>query len=295
MANEGVNALSVYRLPKFSPENIGKIIGPSTAACQKNDKLKKLPSLRNSVITPTWRSYKTFKKDIESQISSLEKEMKSSPEETERLSEKVSELRSLLPINGPKTPYIRLDSDDEGVFATIESDSEEMIKFVKFHLNKYQDSFRVPQKMNVYSLYATLSHDSIGAMIGRGGSTRKALVTEAVANMDEDVSPEDLKNCEKSIVKFNPFTPKESFEDFNEMVKGSEKHEYVGWPPEANDPLVKVHVTNFASSEAFEDFVECLKDSVNQRVTEISRRDNEFSERRVKDLQDVQEALNSDW
>ena len=293
-----VNTPLVVRLPKFSQENIGKIIGPSYEVCKKNEKLKNLPSLRNSVITPTWRSFKTFMNDLEKQKKELEKDLSSldaGDSAREALQEKLTELNEKTPKGEPKNPYIRLDSDEDGVFATIESNSTEMLKFARFHLLKYHDDFRLPQKKNVFSLYATLSHDSVGALIGRGGATRKALVTEAVSNMDEETSPEDLQASEKTIVKFSPFTPKESFEDFNEMVRASERHDYVGWPPEKEEPLVKVHVTNFSSSEVFEDFVECLTDSLHQRVTDISRKNNEFSQRRVKELQDVQEALNGEW
>ena len=118
MSGSDVKYNSVVRLPKFSNENIGRIIGPSNVACEKNDYLKKLPSLRNSVITPTWRSYKTFKKELDSRITALEKKKEtSSSEEEEGISQKIMELRSRSPTKDPKTPYIRLDSDEEGVFA----------------------------------------------------------------------------------------------------------------------------------------------------------------------------------
>ena len=282
---EGFTALSTIALPKFNSEDIGKIVGPSAKACEKNQNLKKLPSLRKEVVTPAWRSYTLFKKKVEGEI----KKAKAAGQD-----DKVKELEEKISV-APKTPYIRLESGDDGVFATIEGDSEVMVKFVKFHLNKYQDTFVVPKKMNVFSLYATLSHDSVGALIGRGGSTRKALVTNSVANMDEETEPEDLEKCEKSIVKMNGFTPRDSFQDFDQMVKDSQKHDYVGWPPEEGESLVKIHVTNFSGSEAFEDFVECLKDSLRERVNEINQRDKKFSASREDELREVEQALGGDW
>ena len=276
----------VVELPKFNPQDLGSIVGPSKSACEKNERLNRVPSLRNSVTKPSWNSFNLFKKKTEQEIKDLKKKGEDeNGEKIKELSEKIKD--------NPKNPYIRLSVSEEGIVsANIECDSEVMMKFVKFHLLKYQDSFVPRKKKNVHFLYLILSHDSVGSLIGTDGRAVKEIHANAVQNMDEDTSPEELMKCEKSIVKISEFKPRD-FEDFNKMVEESDKHEYVGWSPDENDELVNVLVTNFAGEEEFEDFVACLGDSLGERVNEIKKRNQDFASSRESEIQDMEEALNA--
>ena len=64
---------------------------------------------------------------------------------------------------------------NEVVLATIECDSEEMFKFIMLHLNKYQDSFKKPQRKMFYNIYATFPQHLIPLLIGSGGSGVRAV------------------------------------------------------------------------------------------------------------------------
>ncbi len=255
---------TVMRLPKFDANDIGSIIGPSAKACKEKSFLSKLPSLRNNVITPSWRSYKLYKEE-----NKLEGE-------------------------DPKTPYIQLDSDEEGVYATIKGDSEQMLKFVQFHLNKYEDSFVKPKKKMVHSFYASMDHSMIPRLIGRGGSGVQSMRTEAVSGMEEEIDVADLAECEKAYLKVDRFTPRD-FSDFSSMVEDSEKSSFVGWTPDEEDPLVKVFVTSYASEEAFSDFIASLNDVIADRVKDFKETRREFTKTKDQELQDIQDALNKEW
>ncbi len=255
----------IQRLPKFSPEDIGSIIGPGKAACEKNQRLKNLPSMRKEVITKAWSSYNTYKK-----------------------AEKIEG-------DDPKTPYVQLDKDEEGVYAKITCDSEPMLKFVQMHLNNYQNSFKKPKQKRVYSLYVSLDHSSIPKIIGRSGSTIRAVKTEAVSEMDESIDPKDLEECEKSYLKVDKFTPRD-FEDFKKMVESSDRASFVGWEPESDQELVKVFVTSYAGNTGFDNFIECLSGVLNNQVNEIREKDSQFSQDKEKELEDCYGALEkSDW
>jgi len=250
------------RLPNFSPDDIGAIIGPSKTACSKNENLLKLPSLRKEVIAKTWSSYKLYKK-----------------------AEKIE-------TDDPKTPYIRIDRDEDGVFAEITSDSEVMRKFALMHMGKYHDTFVKPKRKKIFTLYATLSHDMTPRLIGRGGSTIKSIKTEAVSQMDESVDPKDLLECEKSYLKVDKFVPRD-FDDFAESVNQSDRADFIGWQPESSEDLVKIFVTSFSEKEAFCNFVECLSGILDNHIQEISQKNQEFGKSRERELQECYEALDS--
>jgi hypothetical protein len=251
------------RLPKFSPEDIGAIIGPSKAACDKNVNLLKLPSLRKDVIAKSWSSYNLYKK-----------------------AEKIEG-------DDPKTPYIRIDKDEAGVFAVITSDSEVMRKFALMHLEKYHDTFIKPKRKMIFTLYATLPHDMTPLLIGRGGSAIKAVKTDAVSQMEESVDPKDLAECEKSYLKVDKFVPRD-FDDFAESVNQSDRADFVGWQPEHSEELVKVFVTSFSEKTAFANFIECLSGTLDNHIQDIIQKNQEFSKSREKELQDCYEALESE-
>ena len=253
----------IVRLPKFSPEDIGAIIGPSKGACEKNENLLKLPSLRKDVITKVWSSYNLYKK-----------------------AEKLEG-------DDPKTPYIRIDKDEDGVFAEITSDSKVLRKFTLMHLGKYHDTFVKPRRKMIFTLYATLPHDLTPRLIGRGGATIRAIKTDAVSQMEESVDPKDLAECEKSYLKVDKFVPRD-FDDFTESVNQSDRADFVGWQPEDSEDLVKVFVTSFSGKEAFANFVECLSGTLDNHIQEIAQKNQEFSKSREKELQECYEALESE-
>ena len=255
---------TIQRLTKFSHEDIRSIIGPSKAACDKNEKLRNLPSLRKEVIAKAWSSYNTYK-----------------------AAEKLEE-------EDPKTPYVQIESDEEGVYAKITCDSEKMLKFVQMHLDNYQNSFKKPKQKRVYSLYATLSHISIPKLIGRKGSVISSVKEESISQMDETFSEKEIQDCEKSYLKIDKFTPRD-FEDFKAMVVGSNRSAFVGWDPEEEEELVKIFVSSFAEEKVFEEFVECLSGILNEKISEIKEEDSKFLENKEKELQDCYEALDTSF
>ena len=113
---------TTVRLPKFEKDHIGLIVGPSAKTCEEKKHLRNLPSLRKNVITPTWKSYNVYKEDT-----------------------KITQ-------DDPKTPYIQLLHDDDGVYAVVKSESECMLKFALFHLNEYHDTFKVQKKKMEFNL-----------------------------------------------------------------------------------------------------------------------------------------------
>tara|TARA_Y100000817_G_scaffold310195_1_gene300429 strand:+ start:880 stop:1668 length:789 start_codon:yes stop_codon:yes gene_type:complete len=252
------------RLPKFDEDKLGLVIGPSSASCQKNHNLRKLPSLRNNVISPAWNAFKLHK----------EKEN--------------------LQIDDPKTPLIELKVDDDGVFALVKSESDVMMKFVLFHLGKYHTSFKVPRKKMFYNFYTVLNHSSIPRVIGRQASRILSMRSDAVSQMDEEVSVEELGLLEKSFIKVDQFTPKD-LSDFNSMVESNERADFIGYKAEEGDPMVKISVNSLASKEVFEEFVDCFSDVLLDNLREIREKDSEFSEKKKREFQDMEEALNTDY
>ena len=253
------------RLPKFEKKDIRNIVGPSSTACEKNSHLRKLPSIRKNVIAASWRSYKLYK-------------------EKENLEDE-----------DPKTPYIKLESDEEGVYAQITSESPVMTKFVKFHLNKYQDEFVAPKKKLVYTFYAVLPHANIPQLIGRGGSSIDSVRSEAISQMDdEEMSPEEIAECEKTYTKVDKFTPRD-FTDFAGMVNDSDRHKFIGWTPSEEEELVKIFISSHADIDVFNEFVECLHDSFQTRINEINEYSKRFSSSKEDELKEVMTALNAEW
>jgi len=253
----------VMRLPKFSPGDIGAIIGPGKAACEKNSHLLKLPSLRKEVVSKAWSSYKTFATEEKLDVT-------------------------------PKSPYIQINKDDDGVFALIKTDSIHMLKFTQLHLSKYQDSFIKPQQKMIYTIYTGLPHHLVPRLIGRGGSTIQSMRTEAVSQMDEEVDVKDLRDCEKSYLKVDKFVPND-FDDFVQMVNTSDRAEFAGWQPSEGDELVKIFVTSFAAKKSFQNFVECLSGAISNGVADILDSQKGFHESKKKELEECYEAMDSDW
>tara|TARA_B100000575_G_scaffold282596_1_gene274496 strand:+ start:266 stop:1042 length:777 start_codon:yes stop_codon:yes gene_type:complete len=253
------------RLPNFEKENIGLIVGPSSKACDEKKHLRNLPSLRKNVISRVWSSYNLHKSE-----------------------NKITE-------DDPKTPYIQLLHDDGGVYAVVKSDSECMLKFALFHLDEYHREFKVPKKKMVYTAYVAMNHQSIPRLIGRGASTIKAIRTEAVSQMNEDTDAEDLAEAEKSFIKVDKFTPRD-FEDFKNMVETSTRSSFVGWAGgDQEEELVKVYISSYLSGEAFDEFIECLIDVLDNHVREINEASTRFERSREAELERVQAALNKEW
>ena len=114
-------------LTKFSPEDIPSIIGPSAKVCEGKPHMRKFPSLKKNVITPAWRSFKTYQESLDED----------------------HEKKNII----PGKIFVKLNrginkDKKEVVLATIECESDEMFKFIMLHLNKYQDSFKRPQRKN---------------------------------------------------------------------------------------------------------------------------------------------------
>lgn len=257
-----VGEKTTLRLPKFNPDDLSKIIGPSFSACEKNTKLKKLPSLRNRVIGPSWSSYNLWKKQ-----TNFEGE-------------------------DPKTPLISLEVDEDGVYAEIVSSSSEMTKLVTHHLKKYEESFKAPQKKMLYTMFAELDHDSIPRVIGRGGSIIRNIRSEAVEQMDE-FSDEDYEKCRNSWLKVDPFTPREH-DDFVKMVEDSDRHDFLGWGVNEGAELCKITLSSFASEEAFQNFSECVNHLMTAKVNEIMDKNSEFQKKKQAEIDEVMGLMESE-
>jgi len=253
----------VMRLPKFHSKDLGSIIGPNKADCESKPFLAKKPSLRKNVLSKAWNAYNLYK-------------------EKENLEGETPKL------------FIQLGVDDEGVFATIKSESEQMVKFATFHLNKYQEEFRPPLKKMVFTLYLGISHRSVPQLIGRRAATVSAMRTAAVSSMDEETDPEQLRLCENSFLKIDPFTVRGDFSEFSGKVNGSDRSSFVGWPPEEGDEIVKVFVSSHASKKTFDEFVEYLTDELDEVAKEIREKNERFNSRKEEELKECYEALEQD-
>lgn len=255
---------TTMRLSKFQMKDIGSIIGPNKSDCENKPFLRGRPSLRKNVLSKAWNSFNLYK----------EKEN--------------------LEVENPKL-FVQLKSDEEGVFAVIKSDSEQMVKFTKFHLDKYQNEFTPPPKKMVYTLYARMNHSNIPQLIGRGASRIKDIKSGAVENMDDDVDSEQLELCEKSFLKVDSFEVRGGFSDFSEKVRSSERSGFVGWPPEDNEPLVKIFVSSMANKEVFDDFMSLLTDEISEHVSQIMENNSKFESQKETELQECYEALDQEY
>ena len=262
-------------LPKFSPEDIPSIIGPSANVCEEKPHMKKFPSLKKNVVTPAWKSFKTYQESLEDD------------HENKKMN--------------PGRIFVKLGrgiNKDKGevVLATIECDSEEMFKFIMLHLNKYQESFKKPQRKMFYNIYAQFPQHLIPLLIGSGGSGVRELKNKATEFMDESFD-EDFEKCEKSFLKVTPFEPRD-LEDFLENVNG-ERSSFVGDLPTEEDKMIKMSVSSFAKKESFQNFTECLCDVVREKLEEIKGRDQEREAKRNRDreedLAECMEALEQEW
>lgn len=263
-------------MPKFSPEDIPSIIGPSAKVCEEKPHMKKLPSLKKNVITPAWKSFKTYQESLEDDHENKKK--------------------------NPGKIFVKLGrgmnkDKEEVVLATIECESEEMFKFIMLHLNKYQDSFKKPQRKMFYNIYAQFPQHLIPLLIGSGGSGVRELKNKATEFMDDSFTDEDFEKCEKSFLKVTPFEPRD-LDDFLENVDG-ERSSFVGDHPTEEEKMIKMSVSSFAKKESFQNFTECLCDVVREKLEEIKDRDREREARRNKDreedLAECMEALEQEW
>ena len=263
-------------LPKFSPEDIPSIIGPSAKVCEEKPHMKKFPSLKKNVVTPAWKSFKTYQESLEDD------------HENKKMN--------------PGRIFVKLGrgmnkDKEEIVLATIECESDEMLKFIMLHLNKYQESFKKPQRKMFYNIYAQFPQHLIPLLIGSGGSGVRELKNKATEFMDESFTDEDFEKCEKSFLKVTPFEPRD-LEDFLENVNG-ERSSFVGDLPTEEDTMIKMSVSSFAEKESFQNFTECLCDVINEKLEEIKSRDQEREAKRNKDreedLAECMEALEQEW
>lgn len=263
-------------LPKFQPEDIPSIIGPSAKACSENPKMKNLPSLKKNVVTPAWKSFKTYQESLEDGHKDKDK--------------------------NPGKIFVKLGrgmnkEKKEVVLATIECDSEEMFKFIMLHLNKYQDSFKRPQRKMFYNMYAQFPQHLIPLFIGSGGAGIRELKNRATEFMDESFSEEDWEKCAKSFLKIDTFNPRDR-EDFLKNVD-SERSSFLGPPPEEEGHMVKISVSSFAKKESFQNFVECLCDIVKEKLEEImvveKERESKRNREREEDLAECMDALDQEW
>ena len=176
---------TVMRLPKFTPKDLGSIIGPNKSDCENKPFLEKKPSLRKNVLSKAWNSFSLYK-------------------EKEGIDGGVPKL------------FIQLAVDGEGVFATVKTESKEMMKFAQFHLNKYQEEFIPPKKKMVYTFYLGISHTSVPQLIGRRAATVSAMRDTALENIGGEHAAEELEACGKSYLKIDPFTVRGDFSEFSE-------------------------------------------------------------------------------
>ena len=263
-------------LSKFRPDDIPSIIGPSAKVCDDNPKMKKFPSLRKNVITPSWRSYKTYQESLADDNEDKKK--------------------------NPGKIFVKLSrgmnkEKKEVVLATIECESDEMFKFIMLHLNKYQDSFKKPERKMFYNIYATFPQHLIPVLIGSGGSGVRELKGSATEFMDESFNEEDVEKCNRSYLKVETFEPRDRV-DFLDNVDG-ERSSFVGDHPSEEEKMVKISVSSFAGKESFSNFVECLCDVVKEKTEEIMTRDRAREEKRNRgreeDLAECMEALEQEW
>jgi len=277
--------VTIMRLPGFDTSNIGAIIGPKKEACAKNKKIADLPSLRKNVIFPTWNMYNLAKEQG-----------------------KIDTTRG-----DPKTPYIRLQKDSDGIFAQITSESPEMIKFVMHNLDLYQKSFKMPKRKMEYTLYANMPQDAISRLIGRNKASLESVREEAISQMDSEVNSEDIEVCHdhnETRIWISPYNPLEeevrggrkkggkrysSFEEYLSFVEKSNRHDHIGWGPNERDTLVKIYVSSTVCDTAFSNFIDCLSSSFDSRVREITEQIERFDMKKKEDLKQVMGALNTDW
>lgn len=263
-------------LRKFEPEDIPSIIGPSAKTCSENPKMRNLPSLKTKVVTPAWKSFKTYQESLEDGHKDKDK--------------------------NPGKIFVKLSRGvtqvgEQVVLATIECDSEEMFKFIMLHLNKYQDSFKKPQRKMFYNMYAQFPQHLIPLFIGSGGAGIRELKNRATEFMDESFTEEDFDKCAKSFLKIDTFNPRDR-DDFLKNVD-SERSSFLGEIPEEEGHMVKISVSSFAKKESFQNFVECLCDIVKEKLEEIMARDEERESKRNRDreedLAECMEALEQEW
>ena len=262
---ENIQDSTVMRLPKFSQNDLGSIIGPNKSDCEKKPFLEKKPSLRKNVLSKAWNSFSLYK-------------------EKEGIDGGVPKL------------FIQLAVDEEGVFATVKTESNEMMKFAQFHLNKYQEEFIPPKKKMVYTFYLGISHTSVPQLIGRRAATVSKMKENAIeCMMDGDAEPEypteEIDACRQSYLKIDPFTVRGDFSEFSEKVNASERSSFVGWPPESGEEIVKVFISSYATKGTFDDFITYLMDEVDEQAKKIRERAERFSSRKEEELRECYEAL----
>ena len=117
--------------------------------------------------------------------------------------------------------------------------------------------------------------------------------TEAVSQLSEENSVEDLQFLEKSYVKVDQFTPKD-LTDFNSMVEDNDRASFIGYPAEKGEQMVKISVNSLASKESFEEFVDCLSDVLFSNIRDIKDKDAQFSQKKEQEIRDMEDALKSD-
>lgn len=264
----------VVRLPGFGDERVSDIIGPSKSVCEKYPRLKNLCSLRKNVILPTWNMYNLAKK------------------------------KGKIEGDNPKTPFIALNRDDEGVFAEIKTESPEMMKFVKHNLEKYQKEFKKPEKKFNFTLFSALPKDLIPRLIGRGKSSLDAIRSEAVSQMDEETDVNHLSlfsDEKKTKIWIKPFVVKideeNTFQSWIDYVGKSKKHDVVGWSPEEDDELIKIELTCFAGDmdfKVFEDYAYCLGDSFENKIKGLIEKNKEFEGYKQQELDAVMDILDNE-
>ena len=276
MANTAPVISKKVELPKFSPEDIPSIIGPSAKVCEGKPHMKKFPSLKKNVVTPAWRSFKTYQESLEDDHENKGK--------------------------NPGKIFVKLGrgmnkDKNEVVLATIECESDEMFKFIMLHLNKYQDSFKRPQRKMFYNIYATFPQHLIPILIGSGGAGVRELKNSATEFMDDSFTEEDLEKCQKSFLKIDTFEPRDQG-DFLDNVDG-ERSSFIGEHPSEEEKMIKMSVSSFAGKESFQNFAECLCDVVKEKLEEIVTRDQAREDRRNRDkegdLAECMEALEQEW
>lgn len=242
-----------------------KFIGPSRASVEKNKNLRKIPSLRNSVIGPSWTNFNSWKKE-----KNFEGE-------------------------DPKNLKVNIESDESGVYAEITCDSEEMMKLIRHNLLKHEEKLTMMKEKKIMNIYASFPHEKLGLLIGRGGSGIKNLQEEACDQMDEDIEESEYEACVNAYVKVSSFTPKNSFEDFKDMVESSDKNTFIGWDLEEEEDLIKISISLNLSDKTFSNFVECIQGTFANKISEMKDQLDEFSKKKKDELNEVMGVVESEW
>jgi hypothetical protein len=230
--------------------------------------------IKESIIAPSWEMYRSQK--AHAQKPRAQKPRAQKPKK-------------------PKNPTLRIKfvESDGGVCADIHCTDKNLQACAEIHLTKHAESViqrfqnrasrpaRKPTPRPSHTIFAELPFHLIGCLIGRGGSTMKSLIAEAISDLPYSPEIDDLVEMDQVLEKAFWKVQQHVYTDLDALkteIDTAQSKQFMSWDPEPDDEgqnpdLVRVTVSAPVSDARFQEFLSAFNKVLCEKVGSILERE----------------------